>query len=42
MIGTLLIGVAIGMMVEFIVIVTVIAYFAKENKKDEGRDYYEG
>lgn len=42
MIGTLLIGIAIGMMVEFICICLVVAYFAKENKKDEGRDYYEG
>ena len=30
MIGTLLIGIAIGMMVEFICICLLIAYFAKE------------
>lgn len=31
MIGTLLIGVAIGMMVEFIVICLIVAYFAHED-----------
>lgn len=42
MIGALVLGIAIGMMLEFIVICLIVAYFAKENKKDEGRDYYEG
>ena len=31
MIGTLLIGIAIGMMVEFICICLLIAYFAKDD-----------
>lgn len=30
MIGTFLLGVATGMMIEFLAIVSVIAYFAKE------------
>lgn len=31
----------VGMMVEFICICLVVTYFAKGNKKDEGRDYHE-
>lgn len=41
MIGTLLIGIAIGMMVEFIVIVAVVAYSAKDKRKEELSNYYE-
>ena len=41
MIGTFILGFMTGMMVEFICICLVVAYFAKENKKDEGRDYHE-
>lgn len=35
MIGTLLIGIAIGMMIEFIVICLIVAYFAKEEKHED-------
>ena len=35
MIGTLIIGMLIGMMVEFIIICLLVAYFAKGNKNEE-------
>lgn len=33
--GTLIIGMIIGMMVEFIVICLIVAYFAKEEKHED-------
>lgn len=41
MIGTLLIGVAIGMMVETLAIIGIVAYFAKDKRKEELSNYYE-
>jgi len=35
MIGTLIIGMLIGMMVEFIIICLLVAYFAKDGKPDK-------
>jgi len=35
MIGTLIIGILIGMMVEALAIIGIVAYFAKENKNEE-------
>jgi len=35
MIGTLIIGAIIGMMVETLAIICIVAYFAKENKNEE-------
>lgn len=35
MIGTLIIGMLIGMMVETLAIIGIVAYFAKENKNEE-------
>lgn len=41
MIGTLIIGILIGMMVEFIIICLLVAYFAKDKRKEELSNYYE-
>ena len=35
MIGTLIIGMIIGMMVEALAIIGIVVYFAKENKNEE-------
>lgn len=35
MIGTLIIGMIIGMIVETLAIIGIVAYFAKENKNEE-------
>lgn len=35
MIGTFVLGFMVGMMVEFICIVLIVSYFAKENRKNE-------
>lgn len=41
MIGTLLIGIVIGMVVETLAIIGIIAYFAKDKRKEELSNYYE-
>ena len=39
--GTLIIGMIIGMMVEFIIICLLVAYFDKDKQKEELSNYYE-
>ena len=41
MIGTLIIGMIIGMMVETLAIIGIVAYFAKDKRKEELSNYYE-
>ena len=41
MIGTLIIGILIGMLVETLAIIGIVAYFAKDKRKEELSNYYE-
>ena len=41
MIGTLIIGAIIGMIVETLAIICIVAYFAKDKRKEELSNYYE-
>jgi len=41
MIGTLIIGILIGMMVETLAIIGIVAYFARDKRKEELSNYYE-
>lgn len=40
MIGTLIIGAIIGMMVETLAIIGIVAYFARDKRKEELSNYY--